>query len=326
MTLVLPLALFLIGLALSALFSGTETGFYRVSRLRLQVLAGTGDWLARILAWFAERPALFISTTLVGNNLANYLVSFAAVLLLQQLASASTTTVEFLATFVTTPIVFIFGELIPKRLFLQAPFRLLRITGPVFAVLAVVLFPVAVILWAYSRVLALFLTAPLDEARSEITSQELRRIMEEGEHAGLIVGMQRRIARAILESGAKPVSAFMQELSAIPHVSLDITWQHLAQQSSFKEEEFALVCESTGEGRYRGYVCLAELFLNPETPVRAFVRPIFRVYAEERLVSVLQELFRTREPLALVVNAKGQPVGVLIERALRRLYLVDSNS
>lgn len=326
MTLVLPLILFFIGLALSALFSGTETGFYRVSRLRLQVLAGTGDWLARILAWFAERPALFISTTLVGNNLANYLVSFGAVLLLQQLASASTTTVEFLATFITTPIVFIFGELIPKRLFLQAPFRLLRITGPVFSVLAIILFPISAILWVYGRLLSLFFAAPLDKARSEITSRELRRIMEEGEHAGLIVGIQRRIARAILENGAKPVAEFMGELSAIPDVSLDVTWQHLAQRSSFKEEEFALVCESTGDGRYRGYVCLAELFLNPETPVRAFVRPIFRVRADERLVSVLQELFQKREPLALVVNTKGQPVGLLIERSLRRVYLDEERS
>ncbi len=326
MTLIFPFVLFIIGLALSALFSGTETGFYRVSRLRLQVLAGTGDWLARILAWFAERPALFISTTLVGNNLANYLVSFAAVLLLQQMADTSATTVELLATFITTPIVFIFGELIPKRLFLQAPFRLLRVTGPVFSLLAVLLLPISGILWVYGRVLSLFFAAPLEKARSEIASRELRRIMEEGEHAGLIVGIQRRIARAILENGAKPATEFMDELSSIPIVSPDVTWQNLTQQIPAKFEEFALVRESTGESRYRGYVYLAELFLNPEIPVRALVRPVLRVHTQERLVSVLQKLFQKREPLALVVDAQGEPVGVLLERTLRRIYLHEDNS
>ena len=65
--------LFLVGLALSAFFSGSETGFYRMTRLRLVMEASAGDAISRAMLWLANRPSLFVATTLVGNNLANYL-------------------------------------------------------------------------------------------------------------------------------------------------------------------------------------------------------------------------------------------------------------
>lgn len=326
MTLLLPLLIFLVGLGLSAVFSGTEIGFYRVSRLRLQIAGGSGDRMAAILAWFAERPAFFISTTLVGNNLANYLVSFGTVILVQQLSHSSTTTVDLIAALVATPIVFIFGELIPKRLFLQAPYRLLRLTGPIFSVFAVLLLPVTALLWVYSRVLSIFIPAPVETARSQIASGELRRILEEGEHAGLIVNIQRRMARAILQEGAKPVHLWSQPVERFPAISANETW-HSLRQAGFQEmEEYALVYREQDRQHLLGYVFLPHLMLNPHTPAKEFVRPILRVHKGERLVFVLRLLFQRREPLALVVDQQGQPAGILRERDFRRVYLGDSSA
>ena len=69
-----------LGLFLSAFFSGSETGFYRVTRMRLVLDAMGGDRTARGLLWLTNHPSMFIATALVGNNLANYLTSLAIVL------------------------------------------------------------------------------------------------------------------------------------------------------------------------------------------------------------------------------------------------------
>ena len=69
-----------VGLLLSAFFSGSETGFYRATRLRLVLDALGGDRIARALVWLGNRPMLFVATILVGNNLANYLTSLAVVI------------------------------------------------------------------------------------------------------------------------------------------------------------------------------------------------------------------------------------------------------
>ncbi len=81
----LVIALFAVGLLLSAFFSGAETGFYRVTRVRIVLDALAGDRIARGLLWLTNRPYLFVATTLVGNNIANYLTSLAAVMGAQRL-------------------------------------------------------------------------------------------------------------------------------------------------------------------------------------------------------------------------------------------------
>ena len=57
-----------IGIFLSAFFSGSETGFYRVTRVRLVIKALRGDRVSRGLLWLTNNPALFVATTLIGNN------------------------------------------------------------------------------------------------------------------------------------------------------------------------------------------------------------------------------------------------------------------
>ena len=66
------LALFIACLRLSAFFSGVETGFYRVSYLRVSIDAQSGDPIARRILWFCQNPSDFVITALIGNNVAQY--------------------------------------------------------------------------------------------------------------------------------------------------------------------------------------------------------------------------------------------------------------
>ncbi len=113
--------LFPVGLRLSAFFSGSETGFYRVSIPRLTIDAQAGDPVAQRLLWFARNPASFLSTTLVGNNLANYLTSFAVSMSVVRLIDGPADLWEVLATILISPVVYLFGELLPKNLYYRAP-------------------------------------------------------------------------------------------------------------------------------------------------------------------------------------------------------------
>ena len=67
------LTLLAVGVFLSAFFSGSETGFYRASRFRVVLSALDGDRIAKRLLWLVNNPSLFVATTLIGNNVANYL-------------------------------------------------------------------------------------------------------------------------------------------------------------------------------------------------------------------------------------------------------------
>jgi len=122
--------LFLVGLALSAFFSGAETGFYRISYVRLSIDAQAGDRIAKRLQWFVHNPGPFVATTLVGNNVANYLTTIAIGMGLAVLSHDRSQPLHWFwqiaATLLLAPVVFLFGELMPKSRYYRAPMRLLK--------------------------------------------------------------------------------------------------------------------------------------------------------------------------------------------------------
>lgn len=101
-------AALLIGMTLSFLYSGMETGNYVVNKIRLELRAEAGQRRAvRLHALLAETDTPLI-VVLVGNNLANYLASVGMFLIVQS---------EAYSALILTPLVFVFCELLPKNLF-----------------------------------------------------------------------------------------------------------------------------------------------------------------------------------------------------------------
>ena len=64
------LLVILLMLLLSAFFSGSEIAFVAANRLRVEVLARRGGVVGPIVHGFVENPSTFLTTTLVGNNVA----------------------------------------------------------------------------------------------------------------------------------------------------------------------------------------------------------------------------------------------------------------
>ncbi len=120
------LLLFLFGVRLSAFFSGIETAFYRASKLRLNIDAQSGDVLSQKILSYVREPSTFVATILIGNNLANYVTTYAiglgAILFLGELTEIA----EVCVTIGISPVIFIFGELLPKTLHYRAPLMMLK--------------------------------------------------------------------------------------------------------------------------------------------------------------------------------------------------------
>ena len=83
MTSLTAIVIFVVSMLLSAFFSGSETGLYRIPRLRLVIDSLSGKTWSRVLLWLTNNPSFFVATTLVGNNVANYRTGLSIVLLAQ---------------------------------------------------------------------------------------------------------------------------------------------------------------------------------------------------------------------------------------------------
>src|SRR5271165_6890085 len=230
----IALGLGVCGLFLSAFFSGSETGFYRATRLRLVLDAMAGDRIARGLLFLTNHPALFVATALVGNSLANYLISLAAVIAMGRVFPLAPEAAEIIASIALAPIVLVYGELLPKNLFLQAPNRLLRRSGALFLFFVVLFFPLAGLLWLLGRLLARVTRTSHEPIRLVLAQRELRQILAEGHEAGILHPAQQSLAQGILAVARKPVRQFLTPPGQMLQVRADMSKQavlRLAQRS-----------------------------------------------------------------------------------------------
>jgi len=303
-----------VGLLLSAVYSGSEIGFYRAARLRLVLDGMERGPIARSLLWLVCRPSLFISTPLLGNNLANYMTSAAVVIATQKIVG-DIPAAELIAPLLLTPVIFIFGELLPKHLFLQAPSRMLRRASPVLLVTTVLLAPIGLLLWAINLLLERLVGDRPERLRARIARTELLGAVEEGGESGVLRPIQTSIARAIFAIAHRPVREFVAPVDEFHRASDTMTSTEILTFA--RETDMALVpIESSG--RLTGYYRAIDLWIAPQQ-ARPEPCPLQEIAAETTLIETLSKLQETDQPIALVVDETEQAIGIVTTRYLRDL-------
>lgn len=135
-----------ITMAFSAFFSGMEIAFVSVNKLRLEMEKRDGV-VSSIISFFLRNPNNFISTMLVGNNIALVIYGILMAKIIEQQLLAGLIPNDFVKalvqTIVSTLIILVTGEFLPKTLFKINPNLMLRIFALPLFVCYVVLFPVS---------------------------------------------------------------------------------------------------------------------------------------------------------------------------------------
>ena len=136
-------------LLLSAFFSGMEIAFTSKNRLKLEIDRKQSRMFDSIAEVFARHPGQYITTILVGNNIALVIYSLAMSMLLREiyaglgwaeLAREGSVAID---TAVSTVIIIFFAEFLPKSVFRNDPNFYYRALAPVIYFFYILLYPVA---------------------------------------------------------------------------------------------------------------------------------------------------------------------------------------
>ncbi|MEM7475288.1 MAG: CNNM domain-containing protein [Planctomycetota bacterium] len=313
------------GIFLSAFFSGSETGFYRVTRVRLLMDAKTGSLIARSLLWLIERPTVVVATVLIGNNIANYLVSLGLVLLGQQLLSGIGVLQTFLPV-LATPFLFIYGELLPKYLYYNAPYALSRRGAPLMVLCAGLFLPISILVIALERAWQKLIGIDGSQSKLSLERQELQRVMMEGQEAGILVPSQQELAQNLFTYGGRPVRQFAIPARALPIASTDTSPEEMLQLAKRMKQKFIGIRETSAideanDGELQGCIAVSDLLLcseeHPET------LPVLSVENTESTIQVLLRMQGSASPLAQVCDAKGKLVGIIYRERLNALLVTE---
>ncbi|MCL2348559.1 MAG: CNNM domain-containing protein [Planctomycetaceae bacterium] len=288
------------GFFLCGFFSGTETGFYRIPRIRVQLDAVEGNRFSQLLLLLINKPSFFIATILIGNNIACYLVSIASVIFVQTLFAASGVTAEILATIIVTPFLFAFGEMFPKYIFLQIPEKMLKRVIPLFFVFLVLMLPVTLIVWLFNRMVALLFREKREPLRMTLARRELSKSLDEGAEVGLILPTQRQLTKNVFAVASKSIRLYTLPLVKFPAITRAMpSGEALKIAREHALPEFPVFSD-----------------WNPELPV-GYVRTI------ELALAVREAELQTQHQLDGKNQANQIPVPVAFEMPIRELIEFD---
>ena len=291
---VLLIALFLL---LSAVFSGSETGIYSVSRVRVDAEAREGSRAARLVRRLMANDTGLLITLLIGNNLMLALLThtFETELLPDDLPGA---TREVLVAVLLTPIVFLFGELLAKDLFHRRPHRFLLLVGPVLLVARILVLPLALPLQGLSLLLQRVLRLRRREVTRAFLRQEMLEILREGTRTGALEPRAEALARNVLVLRETPVSKVMVPWDRVRGVDLDLPDDDAREV--VEGAEFTRLPALAGEDkRVVGYVHQLDV-LGGRGPVAASLRTLPRVDGDMPVDRALAKLRQSGQRLALI--------------------------
>jgi putative hemolysin len=294
-------SLFVVGVRLSAFFSGSETGFYRVSFLRLSIDAHTGDNVAKRLLWFVQNPEFFVATTLVGNNIANYLTTIAIGLGTEAFIDSPSIVVEVGATLIFAPVIFVFGELMPKNLYFRAPIRLLRNNSRLFKLFYRSFLPVSIPLVWMARLLGKLSSATSNRVDFLLGRHRLIQVLSKGHEHGVLTNQQGILVHGLLHDATRPISEIMISTETILGEEENASREKLLEYARENHLTHIPLRRHKSSADWFGYVRVLDLELGSRQ-AESMIRTMPRIPAAS-----------TRLMALLAIRDSGESVGVIIE-------------
>lgn len=308
--------LMLLGFLGSALFSGMETGAYRLNRVRLYVQASQGRSSAKSLERIVAKPASLIGTLLIGNNLCNYVGTAGLGVILATLEMPVWQAV-LINTVLVTLVLFVFGETLPKDLFAAHADRLMYPLAKVLVVLRMLftwtgILPIVVAI----SVLAIRLVGKA-EGGALTPRKRVEQMVREGAGVGLISSEQTELAQRALSLSKRRVLAECTPWSNVITVNETIGREGLCNLVEQTPRSRLPVVDA--RGRVAGVVDMIDALLVDEAeamPVKSAMRPAVYLTGNTTVRSALAQMQREHIGLAIVQRADGRTAGVVTVKDL----------
>jgi CBS domain containing-hemolysin-like protein len=324
-----------VSILFSAFFSGMEIAFVSANKLHIELEKKREGFLPKILAILTEKSSKFITTMLVGNNVALVVYSYFMGQLLmnsfQTVLPTNITVVNYLLddlslltqTVLSTLIILVTAEFLPKTIFRIYANETLKI----FVVPAYIFYLLFYgITWVITKIsnffLFLFFRIKEDEAKTEFSKEELGNyILQQldGGNEEDTIDSEIQIFQNALEFHKVKAREIMVPRTEIVAIDLHESVSSLKEKFIGTGLSKILVYKNSLDD-ILGYVNSFELFKKPRT-IKSILLPVEFVPESMIINDVLNSLIKKRKSIALVVDEYGGTSGIVtVEDIVEELF------
>ncbi|MEY2786687.1 MAG: hypothetical protein RL277_2899 [Planctomycetota bacterium] len=294
-------------LVLSAHFSAGETAFYSASRVRLSIEMRRSGFKALLARWLMADATALIILVLIGNNLVAEALTFISQDLLERLALPDWSH-ELILVAVISPLLFFFGDLLPKEIARRRPHSVLARTLPLLVFARFLLYPLERVLRLVSWLLSRLLGAERGSWREARGRETIQKLFHEGRLLGTLPPQAEQLAQNVLKLRSIPIQRVMVPWERV--VTLD--------ERAAQDALYARVASTphtrlpvVGEQGVSGYVHQIDVLgAGPLEPVLEPLRPLEALDPNLPVDRALTRLRQSGQRLA-VVGSLHAPLGLV---------------
>ena len=318
----------LIAMIFSAFFSGMEIAFVSSSKLRFEVDKNSQSLSGKLLTIFYDNPNNYISTMLVGNNIALvvYGIMMSRIIdgFLIEHITDNPALLLFTDTVISTLIILVVGEFLPKTIFKINPNATLRFFAlPTFLVYCI-LYPISKFATACARVLMRLLGIKLNKESSNkaFTKMDLDYFIQSSIQQGngaQEVDTEVKIFQNALDFSNLRIRDCMVHRTEIEAVNKNTTAEELMHV--FVETGFSkiIVYEDTIDNII-GYIHSSEMFKRAAKWQDNIVKMPF-VPESMQAQKLMEQFLQQKKSLAVVVDEFGGTAGIIsLEDIVEELF------
>ncbi|MBV5261071.1 HlyC/CorC family transporter [Synechococcus moorigangaii CMS01] len=333
---VLEILVILLLTILNGIFSGSEIAVVSARKIRLEQLLEQGNVKARAALKLANNPNEFLSTVQIGITLIGILSGAVGGATIAQrlrpvfdniprLQPYSEAISVVIVVTIITYLSLVIGELVPKRIALNAPEKIACNVAKPMRWLSRLTTPLVRILGSSTDAL-LHLLGIQDSNEPDITEEEIKVLIRQGAESGLFEAAEHDIVQRVFRLGDRPIKAMMTPRTDI--VWLDITApleENLQEVMGSNHSRFPVGHDTLDHclGTVRGTTLLSAQLSGQPIDIQAMLQPPLYISEGTRTLSVIEQFKATGIHIALVTDEYGGIEGLVTLNDLMEAIVGD---
>ena len=318
MDLAAAIAITIIAILFSGLFSGAEIAFVQSDKVRIKIDATRRGLVSRILQGFAHRADMFISTLLVGNNIALviYGIAISVILnpILQKWFPGSEALLLICNTLISTLIILVTGEFFPKTIFRINPNFTMRLVAFPLWLIYWILYPVSWLTSALScGLMRLFgihqKTTDTRKLTIEQIDDYIQQTIDQTPDRRQVEN-EVKIFQNALDFKTTQAGECMPPRNEISAINLQTTTRHQLIHTFITTGLSKIVVYRQDIDDIVGYIHVSELF-HPDTDWRTRIKPV--LFAPESMLAntIMQRMLAQKKSMTIIVDEFGGTAGLV---------------
>jgi len=303
--------IYLLSILFSAYFASSETAYTAVSKVRLRTIADKDRKKAKRAKkalWICDRFDKTLATILIGNNIFHAsCASVSALLVMQRFPQ------EYVVygTLITTLIVYLFAEMIPKSFAKTKSEELALLYAPSMGLLVRVLTPVSAVFSGISKILSRFFSS---QESKTVTEEELLSLIETIEDEGVLEPEKQALVNSAIEFREKVARDIMIPMDQVVSVPSTVSTKELAMLVKASPYSRIPVYEG-GKNNVVGIlpvgVFLSHYAAGKSVPLRKILLKPYVFHADTEISVLLQRMRLNKLHMVFLIDDQRKKLGMI---------------